>query len=78
MTPEQFKRRAKELVARLSAKLEKEAERLYRCGGVDTESHGDDYGLPKIILTVAIENVAADFRPLYAEHKADVQNLRNF
>ena len=78
MTAKQFQHRTRELIARLSAKLEKETERLYRCGGVDTESHGDDYGLPKIILTVAIENVAADFRPLYEEHRADVQNLRNF
>ncbi len=78
MTPEQFKHRTRELLTRLSAKLEKETERLFRCGGVDTESHGDDYGLPKIILTAAIENVAADFRPLFAEHKADVENLRNF
>lgn len=72
----------RELIARMMPELiegiEKECDKLYACGGVDPESYEDNYLLPKIILTVAIENQVHQYMPLNEADKKVVRNLRHF
>lgn len=58
--------------------LKKECERLLSCGAVDYDDFGDDFVLPKIILTVALENCSKQYYPLYGKYKKEVSNLRKF
>lgn len=58
--------------------IRKECSRLYDSGGVDTTSYGDDYKLPKTILTVAIENQIRQYSPPWDKEKKLVKNLGHF
>ena len=73
-----FEDKVKEMVFNLNQDLTKECIRLFNCGGVDPEDYDSDYMLPKIILTVALENLSEGFIPLTKEGKATANNLKHF
>jgi len=73
-----FKQKVDSMLPELMEQIRKEVVRLYECGGVDTDSFSDDYALPKICLTVAIENQVHQYMPLDSGYKSEVTNLRKF
>ena len=58
--------------------IKKDTLRLFDSGAVDTESYGNDFALPKIILTVSLENQAYQYMPFSPDYKKAVKNLRKF
>jgi len=78
ITKTQFKKKIKQLIYESVEVLRDNAIELYECGGVDPEDFNNDYELPKIILHVALQNAADNFRPLSTEGKATANNLKHF
>lgn len=73
------KRMVDEMLPHMMMRLREEVDRLYKSGGVDTSNFkDDDYTLPKMILSIALENQANQYYPLYGQHKKDLANLRHF
>lgn len=60
------------------AYLERETERLVASGGIELDEFGDNYEAPKIVLNVALKNLAFQFSPLSANGKAAAKNLSRF
>lgn len=58
--------------------IQKESLRLFKSGGIDTNSFENNYVLPKIILLVTLENLSKEFYFLGENNKKDLKNLRNF
>lgn len=59
--------------------IRKESDRLFDCGAIDTESYEDNFILPKIVLTVALENLTKQIAlPDNKEYKKEIKNLRYF
>lgn len=73
-----FLKRVDSMMPDLIEGIKKECDKLYDCGGVDTGAYEDDFFLPKIVLTVAIENQVYQYMPLSPEGKKVVKNLRHF
>ena len=59
-------------------RLQKECERLYVSGALDTESAEEDYFIPKIVFHVALLNEAQQYKPLSKEAMQEVNNLKHF
>ena len=78
MTDQEFKAKYAELVEKTKESLLKEGERLLHCGGVAVSEYEDNYLLPKIILTVALENEVDNWSPFNREDQATIKNLRHF
>ena len=78
MTYEQFMKKTVEMSKSLEGKIQEECSRLAKCGGVDLEAHPDDYILPRIIITVALENLSGTYLPDKPKYKRAVRNLRHF
>lgn len=80
MILEQCKNRVEELISNPEFRrfLDKEVERLFKSGALDTESADDDFRLPRLILCVALENLSRKYSPLSPDGKRIVQNLRHF
>ena len=78
MNKADFMAKIKEMLPDLNEAILKEAGKLYSCGGVDTGSFDNDYVLPKIVLTVALENQAFQYMPFHPDYKKEVKNLRKF
>ena len=54
------------------------ADHLLKSGAINLDSYENNYLLPKIILTVVLEDIAGAYAPLTRKSKADVRNLRHF
>ena len=78
MTNEQFEAKYLQLVMTSRAYLLKEGKRLLASGGIAPDSYEDSYLLPKIILTVALENSIEERQPLTQKGQHAVKNLRHF
>jgi hypothetical protein len=78
MTDKQIKSKVKELVKTLAADIEHEAIALSRTGAVDASEFDDDYRLPKILVTAAVESRKNGFRPLCTDDRKHVANLARF
>ena len=78
MTKNQFRKKYRELVKTTAKDLIERGEKALKCGGFEIESYTDDFILPKIVITAAIENAKYNFRPLLSEHRAVVKNLTYF
>ena len=78
MTNEQFEAKYQELVRNTMAYLLKEGKRLLASGGIAPDSYEDSYLLPRIILTVALENLKGERQPQTPEGQHAVKNLRHF
>ena len=74
----QFQTKVDSMLPELMEAIRREATRLFESGAVDKESHEDDFFLPKVVLTVAIENQVHQYMPLSPDGKAEVKNLRHF
>jgi hypothetical protein len=76
-----FKAKIDEMIPDLMEGIRKECNRLFDCGGIDTTKEREgDYVLPKMILTIAIENQVNQYmmpNPSMA-HKKELSNLRHF
>ena len=66
------------MLPELMEAIRKECDRLYRSGGIDTSAYGDEMLLPKIFLTVSLQNQVDQYRPLSDEGKKAVKNLSHF
>ena len=73
-----YKEKIDSMMPDLIEGIRKECDRLIQTGAVDVEQYGNDYALPKICLTVAIENQIRQYRPLDKNHLKEVANLRHF
>ena len=78
MTKTQFTKRLKEMTRNTKRLTEEECIRLFESGAINTGDYEDNYLLPKIILTVALENIAWQFKPLNPQDNREVANLRHF
>ena len=79
MTEEQFKEKITEMANNSKSYLETEAIRLFHSGAVDARDYEDDYLLPKLILSVALENEAREYRPFSVrDHRKELANLKHF
>jgi hypothetical protein len=59
--------------------LLKEAERLINSGGVDlSEEQKDSFYVPKIILSVALENLSKQYAPISQTGSEIAENLKAF
>ena len=59
--------------------LKVENIRLLRSGGIDTSKHEfDSYLIPKIILTVALQNCSLQYQPDDKKGKKEMKNLSYF
>lgn len=59
MTKEECNAKIDEMLPDVMAYLEKEVDRLLRCGAIDLKSEPpENYGMAKNILAVALENAA--------------------
>jgi hypothetical protein len=74
----QFEQRVDSMLPELLQRIREETIRLFSSGALDIEAHDNDYVLPKICLTVAIENQVHQYMPLHPDHKKEVANLRKF
>jgi len=79
MTEEQFTKRIEELFAfGIDKMIKGECRRLFKSGAIDPENHGDDFLLPKLIMTVALQNIADQYMPSNTKVQREVRNLRRF
>ena len=74
----EFDIKVKEMLMDSILWLHKDCERLFECGGIDPEDFGNDYLLPKIVLSVALKNLSHQYFPLSKEAKAQAKNLEHF
>jgi len=59
--------------------LLKESERLVQSGGINlSEEQKDSFYVPKIILSVALENLSAQFAPISQTGSEIADNLKQF
>jgi hypothetical protein len=81
MEKTKFKEKIDTMIPSLSEAIRKECDRLFDSGGIDTSKEREgDYVLPKMILTIAIENQASQYimRNPSMAHKKELSNLRHF
>ena len=78
MTKREFKRKARWLATEASKAVYAEAVRLFGSGAVDPAEYGDNFELPKICLTVALERASEGYAPMTQRGMDEVLNLRRF
>ena len=78
MKKSEAKKKINELLKELKPHLKKECERLLNSGGIDVEKAENNYALPKIILHIALENQARQYRPFTKEYLKEAKNLRHY
>ena len=81
MNKPDFKEKIDTMIPSLMEGIRKECDRLYDSGGIDTsKKREEDYLLPKMILTIAIENKIQQYimRSPSMAHKKELSNLRHF
>lgn len=63
----------------LTDKITEECKRLMNSGGIDIDQFEDESYVPaRIILTVALRNVANRVSPVSQEYKSIIKNLEHF
>ena len=79
-TKEQCQEKIAEMTHAVLEYLTDETNRLLRSGAIDFENREDNYRLPKVVLTMALENCAAQYRPRswQTDEKKLLANLRHF
>lgn len=80
MTKDQLQKKIEDMLPQVQDYLQTEVVRLFNSGGIDPQSYPNpDYILPKILLTVALENCANAYRPISNRRYAkEIANLRHF
>ena len=72
-----FKEKVDAMIPDLVEGIRRECDRLYECGGIDPPSYENNYILPKIIFTVALETQARQYSPP-DNYQKNILNLRHF
>lgn len=78
MTKKQFQEKIKSMEKDIIDSINKETDRLFDCGGIDTSTYEFNWLLPKIILYVALTNIANQYRLLGADNIRHAKNLFKF
>lgn len=80
MTAEQAKDKARLLIIDpdFMTTLLKKVDQYIDSGIIDLEARDNDYFVPKIVLSAALENLADQYAPFAIEGKAFVKKLRAF
>lgn len=81
MTSEKVLEKVVELIQDIEPGIYKEAERLLDSGAVEVSEYEDNFILPKMLVSVALEKISGDLRPpksVSASVKRDIANLRCF
>lgn len=73
----EFENKINGMIPELTEEIKRECKRLFNCGGVNID-RDDGFALPKIVLTVALENQSSQYMPFSKEYKNEVKNLRHF
>ena len=73
-----FKEKIDSMMPDLTEAIRKECIRLFNSGAVDAGEYPDNFLLPKIILSVAIENQVGQYKPFAPAYEKDYKNLRKF
>ena len=77
MSKKEFKKQIKEMVKDIA--VSKECDRLFNSGAINIDLiKENDYSYSKIILKVALENVANKIRIYSNEIKKEYNNLKRF
>ena len=72
-----FKKQIKEMIKDIN--ISKECERLFNSGAINTDLiKENDYSYSKIILKVALENVANEIKIYSNEIRKEFNNLKKF
>lgn len=58
--------------------IDKEIERLLNSGGIDHKKFENNFRLPKILLSVALQNQVHQYSPLTKEDQKEQKNLSYF
>lgn len=68
-----------ELILRHAVKLREVCKRLVDSGALNLEEYEDNYRLPKIVLSAALRDTAADWRaPRLADDRREIERLSHF
>jgi len=78
MTKTQFMRKVRQLIKSNNEEILKEALKFQDCGAVNFEDYDNNFALPKIFMSAVCNHLAWQWRPLTAEHKKTVDNLKHF
>ena len=78
MTSAQCRAKYRSMLKDCTAYLKKGGDRLMASGGIDIGGASDDYAVPKTILYVAAQNLAAQYSPFSDEMHKAAKNLRHF
>lgn len=78
MTKKQFEKKLGELIGMLGSNIRIKAGCYIEAGAIDIKEYGDDYELPRIVLSAALDDIAWKFSPLYGRCKEEAENLRHF
>ena len=78
MTRKQAQKKLRSMMPDLRRYLFKETDRLAASGGIDLNRFDDDFIVPKILLTAALQNAAFQYGPYLDDHKKAVKNLSHF
>lgn len=78
MTKRQAMQKVRELAQRARRTLIEDAEYLIDSGAINMSDYENDYVLPKILLSAALERKKDIYRPLFLDYKKEVKNLTYF
>jgi hypothetical protein len=79
MTPEEFTKGIEANTEELFFDVSAEAHRLFKSGAIDPEDYENNAVLPKLILYVALRNIAAQYKPTHTKaHDKTIKNLERF
>ena len=78
MNEEEFSEKIKELTDDIRQDIIDKAIYFFNSGWVDTERYGNDFRLPKIILSATFEHYMWEYMPLDHMDKTIVKNLKSF
>ena len=78
LTEEQFWSKYNMLRSQVDDLLRNRAHNLLASGAIDLAAWGDDFQLPKIVITDALQHEADQWAPLSKEGKKTLNNLSHF
>lgn len=78
MNRTQCKHKIDDLAQQLAKLAQEKAMALFQSGAIDPTAYGDDYRLPRILMSSALAEVATSFRPNHPADLREVLNLQHF
>ena len=74
----EFETKIKEMLVDVQEQTLKECIRFFNSGAIDPKEFESGYILPKMILYVALREVAAGYKPIHTHHIKQAKNLEYF